>query len=59
MNKTICFILVAVFLSAITACSSDRAVAQRRSLMIPKKSELPRNAQKYKERERQYSSSRR
>ena len=40
---------------AFMSCNSSRDVAERRSLMMPKKSEIPRNAKKYKERDRNYS----
>jgi hypothetical protein len=37
-----------IIFAFICACSADRDVAERRALMIPKKSEVPRN-KKYKE----------
>lgn len=48
-------VLVSFVLSVSFSCSSSRDVSERRSLMMPKKSEVPRNAGKYKERERKYS----
>ncbi|MBN2272763.1 MAG: hypothetical protein JXR41_11455 [Bacteroidales bacterium] len=42
------FILLGMFLYVFTGCSAEKDVAERRNLMIPKKSELPRNS-KYKE----------
>jgi len=57
MKKLIYFTLIANILLAFSSCNSSRDVAERRSLMMPKKSEVPRNAKKYKERERKYSNS--
>jgi hypothetical protein len=56
MKKYLYYLLIANILIAFTACnSSSRAVRERRSLMMPKKSEMPRNAGKYKERDRKYN----
>jgi hypothetical protein len=40
-----CFLIIAIF----CACGTDRDIAERRALMIPRKSEMPRNAKKFKE----------
>jgi hypothetical protein len=40
--------VVTFILLVIPACTTQKDVAQRRSLMIPKKSEMPRNS-RYKE----------
>ena len=45
------FLVVIIFLTGIMACNAEKDVAERRSLMIPKKSELPKNS-RYKEQER-------
>jgi hypothetical protein len=37
-----------IFLSGIIACDAEKEVTERRNLMMPKKSELPRNS-RYKE----------
>jgi hypothetical protein len=43
-------ILSVIFLiPMLFACSSSKDISERRSLMIPRLSENPRNAQKYKE----------
>ncbi len=55
MRKILYFLIIANIVLAFTACNSSREVAERRSLMMPKKSEMPRNAKKYKERERKYN----
>jgi hypothetical protein len=57
MKKLIYYLLCANILIAFSSCNSSREVAERRSLMMPKKSEMPRNSKKYKERERKYSGS--
>ncbi|HEY4787761.1 MAG TPA: hypothetical protein VIH57_17015 [Bacteroidales bacterium] len=54
MKKLLYLFVISIFLGAFASCSSSRDVAQRRSLMMPKKSEVPRNAKKYKEREHKY-----
>jgi hypothetical protein len=38
-----------LILAILGACSSDRDIAERRALMMPRKSEMPRNAKKFKE----------
>lgn len=55
MRKILYFLLIANIVLAFASCNSSRDVAERRSLMMPKKSEMPRNAKKYKERDRKYS----
>jgi len=40
-----CFLIISIF----CACSADRDIAERRALMIPRKSEMPRNAKKFKD----------
>jgi len=55
MKRIFYFILIANIMLAFMSCNSSRDVAERRSLMMPKKSEIPRNAKKYKERDRNYS----
>ncbi len=49
INKFIVYMLAClIFGSGIVACNAEKEVAERRGLMIPKKSELPRNS-RYKE----------
>jgi hypothetical protein len=48
MKKYIILCLLIV-IPASFSCSSSRDVSERRSLMMPKTSENPRNARKYKE----------
>lgn len=56
MRKYIILIILVSFVVSVSfSCSNSRDVSERRSLMMPKKSEVPRNAGKYKERERKYS----
>lgn len=43
---TLCFLII---LPLSFSCSSSKDVSERRSLMMPKTSENPRNAKKYKE----------
>lgn len=55
MRRYLYYILITSILSTFTiSCNSSREVAERRNYMIPKRSEKPRNAQKYKEVERKY-----
>jgi hypothetical protein len=44
MILTVIFLLPMLF-----ACSSTKEVSERRSLMMPRLSELPRNSKKYKD----------
>lgn len=43
-------LVLIIFLAGIAACNAEKDVVERRNLMIPKKSELPRNY-RYKEKE--------
>ncbi len=53
MRKYTLLSVIALFLLSISySCSSSRDVSERRNLMMPKKSEVPRNTGKYQERER-------
>lgn len=54
MRKLLVFGIMTVFILSL-ACHPEKATTQRRGLMMPKKSELPRNKKKYVERERNYS----
>ena len=57
MRKIFIFSLLFCFILAISpSCNAEkRDATQRRGLMMPRKSEIPRNMKKYKERERIYS----
>jgi len=48
MKKLIYLIAIAI-VPVIFSCSSSKEIIQRRSLMMPRLSEQPRNAGKYKE----------
>jgi hypothetical protein len=48
MKKYI-FLTVIFALPLLFSCSAEREISERRSLMIPHLSEVPRNQQKYKE----------
>ena len=54
MRKYILFLITILFIVCVS-CRPERDTAQRRGLMMPKKSELPRNSKKYVERDRNYS----
>jgi len=44
-------LIMILFMTGIMACNAEKEVTERRNLMIPKKSELPRNS-RYKENEK-------
>jgi hypothetical protein len=49
-NKILLIFLTVVFLLAsVCACSGEKEVAQRKNLMMPKKSEMMRNSNHYKD----------
>jgi hypothetical protein len=48
--RKICFyLLLGMLLNAFTGCSAEKETAERRNLMMPKKSEQPRNSSHFKE----------
>jgi len=48
--RKICFyLLLGTLLHCFTGCNAEKEVAERRNLMMPKKSEQPRNSSHYKE----------
>lgn len=57
MRKKLIFGLLACFIVSVTiSCNaSSHDASQRRGLMMPRKSEIPRNSKKYTERVRDYS----
>jgi hypothetical protein len=55
MKKILYYLIMLSVIAAFSvSCGSSRDVSERRTLMMPKKSELPKNSKKYKERERKY-----
>jgi len=47
--RNLMLILAVMFIIPIYSCSSSRDVSERRSLMMPKTSDMPRNRSKFRE----------
>jgi hypothetical protein len=48
--RKICFtMLLGILLHCFTGCNAEKEVAERRNLMMPKKSEQPRNSSHFRE----------